>query len=168
MKLEKTGSMGANMFKKIKKFHEKTMEAYQKDIKDNLEPWKKKVMDIHENAQFLFYMDELEFCRKKGQCLLRGEVVKGTRKIGDSLLCMDGEGKEMARGILLSEPEEKEEHRRGMFRSKRNEFLFEFTSIEGKEVSAMEKRTCDRYLSTLMYELSLMTEDGIKVSNPEA
>ena len=73
------------MLKKIKKFHEKTMEAYQKDIQDHLEPWKKKVMEIHENVQFLFYMDELEYCQKKGQCIMRGSVVKGTRGIGDPL-----------------------------------------------------------------------------------
>ena len=147
------------MLKKIKKFHEKTMEAYQKDIRDHLEPWKKKIRDIHENAQFLFYMDELEYCRKKGQCIMRGSVAKGTLEIGDPLLCMDGEGNVMARGTLLSDPEEKEEHRRGMFRSKRNEFLFEFQSIQGKEVSAMEQKTYDRYLNTLMFELSLITED---------
>ena len=43
------------LLKKLKDFHEQTMEQYKEE--ENLEPWKKKVMELHEKSAFLFYYD---------------------------------------------------------------------------------------------------------------
>ena len=43
------------LLKKLKDFHERTMEQYKEE--ENLEPWKKKVMELHEKSAFLFYYD---------------------------------------------------------------------------------------------------------------
>ena len=40
------------LLKKLKDFHERTMEQYKEE--ENLEPWKKKVMELHEKSAFLF------------------------------------------------------------------------------------------------------------------
>ncbi len=53
------------LLKKLKDFHERTMEQYKEE--ENLEPWKKKVMELHEKSAFLFYYDATleEKCRTK-------------------------------------------------------------------------------------------------------
>lgn len=38
------------LLKKLKDFHERTMEQYKEE--ENLEPWKKKVMELHESLRF--------------------------------------------------------------------------------------------------------------------
>lgn len=43
------------LLNKLKQFHQQTMERYRDE--ENMEPWKKAVMEIHEKATFLFYYD---------------------------------------------------------------------------------------------------------------
>ena len=44
------------MFGWLKDFHRKTMEKYQEGMEREMEPWKKRVMQIHQEASFLFYV----------------------------------------------------------------------------------------------------------------
>ena len=43
------------LLKKLKDFHERTMEQYKEE--ENLEPWKKKVMELHEKSAYIINND---------------------------------------------------------------------------------------------------------------
>ena len=72
------------LIKSIHRFHKKTEEKYRQEEEKNMEPWKKKVMELHEKSDFVFYYDDYEVETDKISVFsIRGEVVKGTRKKGD-------------------------------------------------------------------------------------
>ena len=109
------------LLKKLKDFHERTMEQYKEE--ENLEPWKKKVMELHEKSAFLFYYDAtLEENAEQNSLIIQGSLVEGELPIGSTVYLYTGEGKYLGSGRILSEPEEKEQGRRGLFKRRRNQF----------------------------------------------
>ena len=48
------------MFRVIRQFREKTRYLYAESEQRKMEPWKKKVMELHAHADFLFYFEEVE------------------------------------------------------------------------------------------------------------
>ena len=63
------------LLNKLKQFHQQTMERYRDE--ENMEPWKKAVMEIHEKAAFLFYYDAtLEQNSRTATLRIQGTLVK--------------------------------------------------------------------------------------------
>ena len=63
------------LLKKLKDFHERTMEQYKEE--ENLEPWKKKVMELHEKSAFLFYYDAtLEENAEQNSLIIQGSSLR--------------------------------------------------------------------------------------------
>ena len=44
------------LIRAIRNFREKTRERYEAAQEENMEPWKKRVRDLHEEAAFLFIL----------------------------------------------------------------------------------------------------------------
>lgn len=133
------------------------MERYKEE--ENLEPWKKKVMEIHEKSGFLFYFDDfLDDNTDDMTWLVKGQLVKGALSQGSCLYLYTGEGKLLGHGILFSEPEEKEQGRKGLLKRRRNEFEMKIEEYQGEnagEASLKEKRRIFRNLSQ---NLSLISD----------
>ena len=69
------------LLNKLKQFHQQTMERYRDE--ENMEPWKKAVMEIHEKATFLFYYDAtLEQNSRTATLRIQGILVKGELPVG--------------------------------------------------------------------------------------
>lgn len=103
-------------------FKKETERRYREGIASQMEPWKKKVMVLHEISSFLFYFEEIkEWDEDSMQCRIYGDLVKGSLPLHETLYLYNGEGKCLGKAILLSTPEEKEEKRIGVFREKKNE-----------------------------------------------
>lgn len=149
------------MFRKIKEFHKRTMDRYREGIEEEMEPWKKRIMLIHERAKFLFYVDEIESTRDSRDCKVKGDMVKETYTLGSRIIFLNGQGKALMRGIIVTEPEEKEEDRRGLIHHKRNEFLVRIDSIEGRKVDSMEWEEMENRLRKVEPDLSLIVEEGL-------
>ena len=150
------------MFGWLKDFHRKTMEKYQEGVEGEMEPWKKKVMQIHQEAAFLFYVDDMEDFTpgtSDGVCLVRGELVKGKRQEGDPVLLLNGEGKSLARARIQTDVEEKEDRRKGLLKRKRNEFKMELTELYDRKAEELDEAGFRRYLWRLYVETSLIMED---------
>ena len=127
------------LLKKLKDFHERTMEQYKEE--ENLEPWKKKVMELHEKSAFLFYYDAtLEENAEQNSLIIQGSLVEGELPIGSTVYLYTGEGKYLGSGRILSEPEEKEQGRRGLFKRRRNQFNLGLDEYLGKKVEKMKSR----------------------------
>ena len=68
------------LIRAIRNFREKTRERYEAAQEENMEPWKKRVRALHEEAAFLFYFEEVEpEPDSLLRFLIRGELVKGDR-----------------------------------------------------------------------------------------
>lgn len=150
------------MFGWLKDFHRKTMEKYQEGVEREMEPWKKKVMQIHQEAAFLFYVDDMEDFIPgtfDGVCLVRGELVKGKRQEGDPILLLDGEGKLLAKALIRTDVEEKEDRRKGLLKRKRNEFKMELTELYDRKAEELDEAGFRRYLWKLYLDTSLIMED---------
>lgn len=146
----------------LKDFHRKTMEEYRKGMEGEMEAWKKKVMQIHREAEFLFYVDEMEDYTPgspDGICLVRGEVVKGNLQAGDGILLLNGEGNHLARALIRSDVEEKEDRRKGLLKRKRNEFKMEVTELYDRKADELDESGLRRFLWRLFVESSLIMED---------
>lgn len=146
----------------FKDFHRKTMEEYRKGMEGEMEAWKKKVMQIHREAEFLFYVDEMEDYTPgspDGICLVRGEVVKGNLQAGDGILLLNGEGNHLARALIRSDVEEKEDRRKGLLKRKRNEFKMEVTELYDRKADELDEAGLRRFLWRLFVESSLIMED---------
>ena len=150
------------MFGWLKDFHRKTMEKYQEGMEREMEPWKKRVMQIHQEAAFLFYVDDMENYTPRtsdGVCLVRGELVKGKRQEGDPILLLDGEGKLLAKALIRTNVEEKEDRRKGLLKRKRNEFKMELTELYDRKAEELDEAGFRRYLWKLYLDTSLIMED---------
>ena len=150
------------MFGWLKDFHRKTMEKYQEGMEREMEPWKKKVMQIHQDAAFLFYVDDMEDFAPgspNGVCLVRGELVKGKRREGDRILLMNGEGKILAKALIRTDVEEKEDRRKGFLKRKRNEFEMKLTELYDRKAEELDEAGYRRHLWKLYVETSLIMED---------
>ncbi len=150
------------MFGWLRDFHRKTMEKYRKGMEGEMETWKKKVLQIHQEADFLFYVDEMEDYTpgtSNGVCLVRGELVKGIRRTGEGILLLNGEGNQLAKALIRTDVEEKEDRRKGLMKRKRNEFKMEVTELYGKKADELDEAGLRRHLWRLFVEISLIMED---------
>ena len=78
------------LLNKLKQFHQQTMERYRDE--ENMEPWKKAVMEIHEKDTFLFYYDAtLEQNSRTATLRIQGTLVKGELPVGSVLHFYTGE-----------------------------------------------------------------------------
>lgn len=108
--------------KRLASFKKETERKYREGILAQMEPWKKRVMDLHERSSFLFYFEEIkEWDEECMECRILGELAKGNLPEKSKLYLYSGEGECLGTAILLSTPEEKEEKRIGVFRTKKNE-----------------------------------------------
>lgn len=158
------------VFGKLKEFHRSVMERYKEE--EDLEPWKKRVMELHERAAFLFYFDAfmeetdrriLKEGKSRGEVLrVQGELVKGNLAPGSLLFLYTGEGVLMGAGILLTEPEEKEQGRKGLLRRRRNEFAIRLEQYGDRDVPSMEKKEHSRMIRSLYQDLSLIADVEMK------
>lgn len=146
------------MFRKLKKFHEKTMEEYKKDLEKEMDPWKKKVLKIHEEAGFLFYMEEIVPEDNHGLCTVRGELVKNQGGLHKGIIFLNGEGKRLANAVIRSHPEEKEESGRRFLKKKLHEFKIQLMDIENIKVDMMENEEFNRLITNIIIEGSLVVD----------
>lgn len=145
------------LLKKLKEFHERTMEQYREE--DNLEPWKKKVMEIHEKSTFLFYYDAtLEENISNGNLRIQGSLVDGELSVGSTVYFYTGEGKYTGIGTILTEPEEKEQGRKGLLKRRRNEFEIKLDSYLGKEVTQMNQTERRKMFRHFENSISLISD----------
>ena len=113
-------------FTGLRKLHERTMEIYRQDHESQMEAWKKKVMDIHEQSSFLFYLDDcMEENLAERTLLVRGDLVKGEPPLGIRLFLYTGQGELWGKALLCSHPQEKESERKGLFKRRRNEMIIQ-------------------------------------------
>lgn len=145
------------LLNRLKEFHERTMEKYCEE--DNLEPWKKKVMEIHEKSTFLFYYDAtLEENISKGSLRIQGSLVDGELPVGSTVHFYTGEGKYTGSGTILTEPEEKEQGRKGLLKRRRNEFEIKLDRYLGKEVTQMNQGERQKMFRHFETNISLISE----------
>ena len=137
------------LLNKLKQFHQQTMERYRDE--ENMEPWKKAVMEIHEKATFLFYYDAtLEQNSRTATLRIQGTLVKGELPVGSVLHFYTGEGRHVGSGTILSEPEEKEQGRKGLLKRRRNEFEIKIDTYLGKETIKMNETQKKKMIQHLL------------------
>ena len=146
------------MFSRLRAFHQRTMERYLKQNEEEMEEWKKRVMRIHREAAFLFYVEEMEGTSAPLAFIIRGETVKGKRETGEGLALMDGEGNTLALAVVTSPPEEKEGAGKGVIQRRLNEFTLSLTRIGGEDADSMEAALLRRHVRNLSLKISLITE----------
>lgn len=145
------------LLKKLKDFHERTMEQYREE--ENMEPWKKKVMEIHEKSNFLFYYDAtLEENASQSSLIIQGSVTDGELPIGSKLYLYSGEGKYLGNVTILTEPEEKEQGRKGLLKRRRNEFGIKIDEYLGKAVAKMNSTEKRKMLRHFENKVSLIAD----------
>ena len=133
------------------------MEQYKEE--ENLEPWKKKVMELHEKSAFLFYYDAtLEENAEQNSLIIQGSLVEGELPIGSTVYLYTGEGKYLGNGRILSEPEEKEQGRKGLFKRRRNQFNLGLDEYLGKKVEKMKSREKTKMFHHIEANASLISE----------
>ena len=146
------------LIRAIKRFRENTRKRYEMAEEQSMEPWKKQVCLLHEEAEFLFYYEEAEpEPNSLLRFLIRGELVKGTLPPGSSLLLLSGQAKELGRAEVVSDTEEKEEKRLGLMHIKRNQFVIKMTELGGERTETMEVGRYRRKMEALWDTLSLIT-----------
>ncbi|MBQ9156256.1 MAG: hypothetical protein IJ137_05705 [Eubacterium sp.] len=147
------------LFDKLRRFHEKTIKQYNADHQEEMEPWKKQVMDLHERSHFLFYYDDCELEAADGSRLtVFGEAARGELSPGGHLYLYDGECRLLGEGTLLTDPTLKEEKRRGFLRSRKNGFVLKITRLDGQEFSAMKKGARNKALDHFFRSASLLSD----------
>lgn len=145
--------------KTIRNFHKKTEERYRKEEEKNMEPWKKKVMMIHEESDYIFYYDDYELEKDKfSTFMIRGEAVKGTLEKGNPIFLYDGQGKLLGQGEIMSDSEEKEEKHLGIIKTKKNEFLLKITGIYGTGETGLKGKKLQNHLQKMLLELSILSD----------
>lgn len=145
------------LLNKLKQFHEHTMEQYRNE--EEMEPWKKKVMELHEKSSFLFYYDAtLEENTSNVSLRIQGSLVEGELPIGSRIYFYTGEGKYTGNGTILSEPEEKEQGRKGLLKRRRNEFEIKIDSYLGKETDKMTPTEKKKMFLHFENHISLISE----------
>lgn len=142
----------------ILSFKARTKERYEAAQEENMESWKKTVRALHENADFLFYYEEVEpEPNSLLKFLIRGEIVRGEIIQGSPLLLLNGQAEELGRAEVLSDIEEKEEKRLGLIHIKRNQFVIKMTELYGEKAETMEIGRYRRQMDFLWESLSLIT-----------
>lgn len=147
------------LFRALRDFHKKTEEQYRQEEARNMEPWKRKVMQLHEESEFVFYFDDYEIEQdRKYTFTIRGEVVKGTLEKGNPVFLYDGQAQLLGQGEILSAPEEKEEKHLGIIKTKKNEFLLKITGIYGAESTQLTGRNLQKTIQQLLLTLSILSD----------
>lgn len=145
------------LIRAIKRFRENTRKRYEMAEEQSMEPWKKQVRVLHEEAEFLFYYEEAEpEPNSLLRFLIRGELVKGSLPPGSPLFLLSGQAKELGRAEVVSDTEEKEEKRLGLMHIKRNQFVIRITEVFGEKAETMEVNRYRRQMERLWDELSLV------------
>lgn len=145
------------LLKKLKQFHEQTMEQYRDE--ENMEPWKKVVMEIHEKSTFLFYYDAaIEENIPQATLRIQGSLVEGELPLGSTLCFYTGEGKYIGSGTILTEPEEKEQGRKGLLKRRRNEFEIQIDVYLGKKTSEMKQSEKTKMIRHFQNTVSLIAD----------
>ena len=148
-------------FTGLRKLHERTMEIYRQDHESQMEAWKKKVMDIHDQSSFLFYLDDcLEENLAERTLLVRGDLVKGEPPLGTRLFLYTGQGELRGKALLRSRPQEKESERRGLFKRRRNEMIIQLEDCRGKRAESMDNTELLRCFNSIFLDVSLIS-DGL-------
>lgn len=148
------------LLNKLKQFHQQTMERYRDE--ENMEPWKKAVMEIHEKATFLFYYDAtLEQNSRTATLRIQGTLVKGELPVGSVLHFYTGEGRHVGSGTIFSEPEEKEQGRKGLLKRRRNEFEIKIDTYLGKETIKMNETQKRKMIQHFETQISLITNPDL-------
>lgn len=97
------------LLKKLRAFHEKTLERYRADMAKNHPAWMEDVMKIHQEAGLLFYVDEYTEERtgeekQEGVILsLVGEIVRGRIKKNMGLRLYNAQGQVLAMAVALED-----------------------------------------------------------------
>lgn len=145
------------LLKKLKQFHEQTMEQYRDQ--ENMEPWKKDVMEIHEKSTFLFYYDAtLEENIPQSSLRIQGNLTDGNLPVESTIYFYTGEGKKVGCGTILSEPEEKEQGRKGLLKRRRNEFEIRIDQYLGKETAKMNQSERTKMMRHFENKVSLISD----------
>ena len=143
----------------FRNFHERTLEAYKEAHPEEREGWRRLVMRIHEESDFLFYFDDsMEMYPETVSLLVLGEQVKGELPTGSPLYLYTGQGEYLGSGRLMSSPEEKEQGRKGLLKRRRNEFLLELTDLDGTPATGLPEREIRRCFNRLLMDLSLISD----------
>ena len=72
---------------------------------------------------------------------------------------LDGEGKLLAKALIRTNVEEKEDRRKGLLKRKRNEFKMELTELYDRKAEELDEAGFRRYLWKLYLDTSLIMED---------
>lgn len=157
------------LFQAIKDFRQRTIDQYKEEEEKEMAQWKKDVMTLHEESDYLFYCDDMEPEIAGSKTLvIRGEHVKGRPTIPMPVYLYDGEGSMLGQGLLMSDSEEKEEKRRGFLRSRKNEFLMKLLVLHEENVSEMEEQNYRRLLRSLYINLSLISDKRMNFKGSDA
>lgn len=151
------------MFDRIRKFRNNTFKLYVNDHRKEMEPWKKRVMDLHERSDFLFYYENCELEKADGSLLvIQGDLARHPDTIPEPakmhLFLYDGQARLLGRGILMSDPTEKEEKRRGFLRSRKYQFIMKVTRLYGKDFSGLGQQMRNQYLDRFYHAVSLISD----------
>ncbi len=117
----------------IKRFHQNTLEQYGKE---HDAPWKQKVMRIHKESEFLFYVEEVtDWQEKTNMITVAGEVAFGDAKPDTEIWLYDGQGRLLGTGSVKSSPTETEEHRSGLHAKRRNCWEIQHKSLRRNRIA---------------------------------
>ena len=148
-------------FSGLKKLHERTLEIYRADHDSRMEVWKKRVMAIHEQSDFLFYLDDcLEEDRAERTLLVRGELVRGEAPLDTRLFLYTGQGELRGKALLKSDPREKEPERKGLFKRRRNEMIIQLEDYCSQRTDSMNNTKFSRSIGNIILGISLIS-DGL-------
>ena len=152
------------MLKKLKDFRRKTHEQYNTYHREHMDSWKEHVLKLHEESGFLFYYETSELASPEGdRLIIYGDIAKDERIKGERikplpLYMYDGQGRLIGQGLLMSDPFEKEEKRRGFLRARKHEFVLEFDSLYGKKYQDMDEALQRKQLLCFYREVSLLSD----------
>ncbi len=141
----------------LKDFRDRTYAQYEKDHSRDRPEWMKRVMRLHDRSSFLFYFDDvLEADYDRNLLEMAGETVKMSpvRQV-----CLyNGEGVLLGEGEILSDPEEKEQGRKGLLKRRRQTFSMNFLSWKDRTISEMSRTEWNRTLNEMVSSLSLISD----------
>ena len=175
------------MVERIKEFHRRTLDRYNESHKEKMEDWKQEVLKLHERSGFLFYYENCELEEADGSILtIQGELAKdlrsdaekepGKRALPDQnrnnkeersrsadssrmlLYLYNGQGELLGEGILMSDPYEKEEKRRGFLRLRKNECNIKIETLYGKAFAALSDKGKKALLARFFAAVSLISD----------
>lgn len=147
------------LFQKLRQFRRSTEQEYKRLQWEEMEQWKRDVMELHEKAEFLFYFDEAQTVSDSLlRFLVTGELVKGTMEPGRRLYLHDGQGRLLGEGAFLVDGEEYEEKHMGIVHRKRKQGILKLSCLYGQKAGEMGVSLYRRQAEKLFAALSLVTD----------